>query len=80
MQVTYEWDIYLFAGTNPADKIILRSRTGSLEVRRRSKSAFRPVSKTNSDIDVGLGGFFKLSPFSIDRASVSAIFNVWLIE
>ena len=69
-QVKYEWEIYLFAGTNPADKITLRARNASLELRRSVKSSFRPASKTNGNIDVGLDGFFSLSPFSIDRASV----------
>ena len=69
-QVKYEWEIYLFAGTNPADKITLRARSASLELRRTVKSSFRPASKTNTNIDVGLDGFFSLSPFSIDRANV----------
>ena len=69
-QATYEWEMFLFAGTDPADKIPLRSRSGSLAIRRCVKSAFRPASKTNENIDVALDGFFTLSPFAIDRANV----------
>ena len=68
--MTCEWEIFLFAGTNPADKITLRVRRGSLELRRSAKSAFRPASKTNDNIDTALDDFFDLSPFAIDRANV----------
>ena len=70
VQVTYEWEIYLFPGTSPGEKITLRIRNGSLEIRRSAKSAFRPESKTNGNIDVSLDGFFTLSSFAIDRSRV----------
>merc|ERR1719174_3113298 len=69
--MTCEWEIFLFAGTNPADKITLRSRRGSLELRRSAKKKIKPAwSKTiDKNIDAALDGFFDLSPFSIDRAN-----------
>ena len=72
VQVTYAWEIYLFAGTNPADKITLRSRRGSLELHVDVKYTpeKKPPSKTNDNIDTSLDGFFTLSSFSIDRARV----------
>ena len=72
MQVSYEWHIFVFAGTSVEDCITLRRRRGSIELSQKVRSQFRPVSKTNPNIDVCLDSFIKslMRPFKIDRDHV----------
>ena len=73
MKVSYEWDIVLFAGTEPEDKITLRTRRASFELRQDVQSQLRPASKHNPHIDVCFDGVLRglLLPFKIDRKDVS---------
>ena len=69
-QLTHEWEIFLFAGTQSSDRLALCARTGSLIVRRASKADAGPSALVHDPIDCGVDGLVDLADMAIDRTAV----------
>lgn len=66
-EVTQEWSLFAFAGTNVHHRVLLRSRKGSLKVRCGSRNSPAPTKKIYDPVDLNFTALLRIST-SIDRA------------